>query len=559
MTGRPSVPTTTRAPSGPRRTGVRLAPVAATAAALLAAGLVPVVAAAPASAATPDPDLASQYCHAVASASPSWGNTTADLAAGTVTIMGRTTTFDPEHVDLAVAPAAFSDPTRRLYWQSLLWAVPVYLAGPDVAPGLKAGIVEGLAEDPDPGSATADDLAAAVAAGWSEGTNTRREQVLNCLVPLTGDDALRASLEASVTANLDARRYYGPPYHRVHNHGTMANLALVDSSVVLARPELGVAAAQRLLAEIPALFDSGGFTREESAAYHMFNLSLWERTYAVLAALPAHPDLTPLAVLIRRARVVAAQLTSPLGRLATLGDGWPTTGAAPLPNQALWLTDGWGLLAGRWSWTDPSTTWFTVRLGLPRVAHGQYDHTSFTWSTWGTDVIVDPGSYSHDPTNLLASWQSSPGAHNLAVPAHPAVLDHGSRLVTRVRSGRRDTMRITSSMFTVPVTRTLVVDDALHRVTVTDTARTALTEHLHLAAGWRLTHRTTYTLFFRKGHRVAVVRALTRGVRLSVVTGSRSPVAGWVFGPAKEQATPAPQVLASGGHGVTLTVSVLRG
>ena len=49
---------------------------------------------------------------------------------------------------------------------------------------------------------------------------------------------MRSLLLQSVTANLDVNRYYGLPKIHPHNHGVMANIALIGSADVLNQPTL---------------------------------------------------------------------------------------------------------------------------------------------------------------------------------------------------------------------------------------------------------------------------------------------------------------------------------
>ncbi len=201
-----------------------------------------------------------------------WGNTPSSILARKVSISGHTAHVDWAHLSLVTPPSAFSDIGRTQLWRSLIWAVPlVYPTSATAAPGAAAvlsAIGKALAANPDPGSATAAARARGITHGWEEGTNTRREQGLNCLVAATRNPALTRALRAAVAANLDMVRYYGPPYHPIHNHGTMANLALLDSATVLATPAWAKTAVTRLKAEMTGLFSPSGFTLEQSTAYH---------------------------------------------------------------------------------------------------------------------------------------------------------------------------------------------------------------------------------------------------------------------------------------------------
>ena len=80
----------------------------------------------------------------------------------------------------------------------------------------------------------------------------RRLTALNCLYQLTADDRLVTPMTAEVGV-LTGPRYYGPPYHKVHNHGLMANLAVLRARLLGRHAWISTALA-RMSTEAPLAF-----------------------------------------------------------------------------------------------------------------------------------------------------------------------------------------------------------------------------------------------------------------------------------------------------------------
>jgi hypothetical protein len=499
-----------------------------------------------------------------------WGNTAADVLAGKVRILGSTAQVDLDDLDLRTPPPAFADASRAMWWRSMIWATPVFAAPTSpsyTVPAAEAAaliddLVRGLDANPDPGTTgtSAQAQAAATAAGWDEGTNLRRNEVLNCLAPSSGmDPRVVAHLRAAIAANKDPFRYYGPPYHRVHNHGTMANLALLDSASILSDRALATFALARLGAEMRDVFSPGGFSYEQSTAYHDFNRSLWHGVVGRLPAAPGGASSAALRTLLAAADAMTSFLTDPRGVEVPLGDGWVSAPTGPPARHpaAVGTTDvRGGVAAWRWSWSDRRTTYYTVRFGPPRRGHGHDDATAVTWGTLGVPVLVDPGDYTADRSLALEAWQSSPQAHNLAMPAGARIVGGASPLLSRTRTGSVDVLRVRSGLFSVPVTRTLRVDDHRHSATVTDAGSGTLTEHFHLDPSWRPSvrryTRSTVTWWFSNGHQRLALILPRSGVTVVVRRGGTAPLAGWVF-PAFEVSVPALEVLVVGRASVSST------
>ena len=73
-------------------------------------------------------------------------------------------------------------------------------------------------------------------------------------------------------------RYYGPPLYAVHNHGVMADLAVIRAADLVGRRDWQTRSINRLAANAPLAWTSLGTTHEQSSSYHVFNVALWARS-----------------------------------------------------------------------------------------------------------------------------------------------------------------------------------------------------------------------------------------------------------------------------------------
>lgn len=451
-------------------------------------------------------------------------------------------------------------PVWLMYFQGLIWTGEV--ARDAVATGDTAAVdalvrtaAASVAANPDPGTSVR---------GWDEGTNLRRQQALNCLYRVSGGDPrLVPAIEATAAANIDPTRYYGLPRKGPHNHGAMANLALLDAGTLLDRPEWRRIAVYRLTRDGGSVWTPQGFSVEQSAGYMQENIALWDAAADAIAANP-DPTIAAQAAGIRagtaRARVALAHLVTPAGDLVRIGDGNPSRpGLPPAPTTTI-RDDAAGILAGRWSWTDPATSYYLLRYGPPRQQHGHQDRTALVWSTDGVPVLVDPGTYTNDP-NPFGVWGRSPAAHSVQVPvgrtldlAAPVTLVAASRSATDAGMTTRD------SQYGLLHTRNWRVDAARHTVTLTDAVAARATTTLTLDPTWTLrlasADRRTLVLRSPSGHQLTV-----RGsAPMRLVRGSSRPLLGWAF-PEYGRVVPAPQVLMdapAGRSSVVLTVTSPR-
>ncbi|WP_040157818.1 heparinase II/III domain-containing protein [Mobilicoccus massiliensis] len=450
---------------------------------------------------------------------------------------------------------ASSDPTWQMRFYSLEWMKPLAKRAFDdrqrVALAQLVSQVESFYRlNPDVGSSRL---------GWDEGTSLRRLSTLSCLYVLTGDPRLEKRMSAE-TAVLFGPRYYGPPRHPVHNHGLMANLNIKIAGEVVGRSDWVNRAGARMRAESGMAFTRAGTSKEQSAWYHVVNMTMWkDAAQRMLAVDPTDAAAHQLMAKMGQAEGVARWLTEPDGDLVQIGDTGRGPGVKPAGTETAkaFRDDEAGLLVGRWSWRDPATTYYTVRYGPGRFAHGHPDKGAVTWSTAGTRVLVGPGYYSYDWKDPFASYARLPHSHNIAWPTRG-----------RYEAGRTATLRgagssagmhswnVTDRVHGIAHTRHLRVDDPARTLVVTDTypARTALRQSWHLDPAWKLVtaRGRTLTLTHPDGR---TLRITTTGTIVSRVRGATRPVAGWNY-PAPGSRVPGWEITLGGSRAMTTTFVV---
>ncbi|WP_436524810.1 hypothetical protein [Actinoplanes sp. HUAS TT8] len=423
-----------------------------------------------------------------------------------------------------------TDPSWRLDFQGLMWMKSLARRAAmdnqqESLATLVAQAVQFHKDDPDPGTN---------ASGWDEGTALRRLESENCLYALTHADELVPGM-ASDAAVLLGKRYYGPPYAPVHNHGLMANLQLVRAGDLLGRADWKATAVKRLTSEAPQAFSKVGLSFEQASGYQGVNATLWGQAAAVLAASPG--TATAAATLqkaVNAAWSAFAWETEPDGKIVQIGDSEESTGRAANSTARTLRDDQTGTIIGRWSWTDKLTSYYTVRYGPPRRAHGQEDRAGgVTWSTLGARVLVGPGKYTYDKNSAWYTWQVGPASHNVAVPNGGVVKSGKTAKVkaSKVQSSAH-AWTITDDVYNTPHTRNVNVSRDAHRMQVSDVfpKSTLWRQHWHLAPGWTLVsgkvNGTTLTFKHTSGRRLTVT---TTGRVSGIVKGQTSPINGWHF------------------------------
>jgi len=279
-------------------------------------------------------------------------------------------------------------------------------------------VLERDAALPDPGSTVEQDRLRLT--GWTQSAVRQRMGVISCLYAATEDERLIPVMERLVLANADPFRYRGQPINRVHNHGTLANLALIEAAELFGRDDWRDLAIRRFDQDAKSIFAECGMSVEQSSSYHLLNVQLWERSLRAIAE--ASSDVAQLvSQRIRVAELASAQLMRPDGIVEAIGNGNqvkldPATWGLDLANSPtrLWC-GGRGWAANRTSWDDTATH-YTLRFGPRQQFHGHDDHGSLTWFTQGVPVFSDRGLYDKTRGQRF-QWAQSRAAHSTIDPA----------------------------------------------------------------------------------------------------------------------------------------------
>jgi len=187
--------------------------------------------------------------------------------------------------------------------------------------------------------------------------------VISCLFSYTKDERLVPVMERLVLANADPHRYRGQPLNRVHNHGTLANLALIEAASVFGRPEWRDLAIRRFDQDAKSVFAKCGMSIEQSSGYHLLNVQLWERSLTAIAA-ASSTSAQVVGDRIRTAELAVVQLMRPDGVLEAIGDGNESlidpaklrVDTAQAPTRLWCMGRGWAANRSSWDDTPPRTT-----------------------------------------------------------------------------------------------------------------------------------------------------------------------------------------------------------
>ena len=435
------------------------------------------------------------------------------------------------------AKPPYGDATWQLQLRGFMWLQPLarraYQDGQTQS--MKTLVDQVLAfhrQNPDPGAGTATSKAKANASGWDEGTALRRLGAENCLYSLTHDARIAAVMAKDVNVQFGPR-YYGPPSYIVHNHGVMADLAVVRAADLVGRADWSKRSISRLVANAAGPWTPVGTSIEQSSGYHLFNVALWHEVVDMLGTHGvAASSVQRVRDLVARADRVSPWLTEPDGHLVVLGDSTAAAGV----RRSLWTgrtfrDDRAGLGVGRWSWTDSDTSYYTIRYGPRRTAHGQQERAGVTWSTGGRRVLVGPGKAPYDAAGNYRAWGGGPRAHNVAIADHHA-LDLKAAVALKGRTIRASSHSWTTEdrLFGVRHVRQYSIVRGTRTLVVKDTydGRAALHQFWHLDPSWTLVSRSRdgKRLTFRSGTRSLTVT--TTGVA-TVLRGISRPLAGWNF------------------------------
>lgn len=377
-------------------------------------------------------------------------------------------------------------------------------------------------ENPDPGTTQY---------GWDEGTTARRLDTLRCLYVLSHDERLVAEMIAAANVLLGPR-YYGPPNFPVHNHGVIANIALIKAAQQLGISEWRDTAVARIQAETPLVFSDKGTSWEQASMYQAVNVVLWN---AAADAVGPGPVADAIHANTDRAAVVYCWMTEPDGKIVQIGDSDKIAGDTVGPGRTgkAFRDDRAGWVIGRWRWTNPGTTYYSVRYGPPRRAHGQQDRGGVTWTTFGVRILVGPGRFTYDTSSPWNAYMRSPESHNVAIPAGLTLKASASVLMSGSTIGADSHVwRLSDSLYGRSHSRTVVVNDVTRTLRVSDSfsGTDLYRQQWHLDPAWRLRLRNVEGTWLRFTNSLGRTLTITTTGRFSsLVMGLASPVAGWNF------------------------------
>ncbi len=449
-----------------------------------------------------------------------------------------------------------TDPGFNLEAYGLMW-MPQLLAAISASPDaderldvLVSAMASTLSWRPDTGRAT-DPV-------WAEGPNLRRQENLNCLYSVTRDARLVPVMSAVAHANLDPLRYYGPPVHPPHNHGIMANLALLNASELLGRADLRTAAINRMRVAVVASFTAGGLSIEQSTSYHQAVIGKWGAVSSRLRTLGGDDALTlatSIDSILVRAKRALAFLVAPNGIPVNFGDQVAGRTAMVASSRMLFLDPAAGVLTARWSWSAPDD-FVAARFGGPRQMHGHEDRMSVVWWATGRPILVDPGTatYVAGPAH---DWTLLSASHSVPVVSGRPFAPKAPIAISAVRTGSIDSFTLTGRPWGVTQSRHVAVDSRLNRLTLTDTAAGRLSPVLQLDTRWWCrsisADRTLATFVDSTGARLTV---RTTGRITSIKRGQPGLAGGWTFSYPPERRAAAGRIVITGGTSVVTTLQV---
>lgn len=414
-----------------------------------------------------------------------------------------------------------SDPTLTRAFYSASWLIPEGHARAAEAIEL---FVDMDRANPDPGDSV--DRQSLAGLGWSESAVTLRLKTALCLYAIAETDAERQSLMPAIDALLaaakDKARYYGPPRMQAHNHGVMADRELLNAAVVLDRPELAEFAKRRLQAQLDGLYDSCGFTHEQSNGYQHLHASLWTQI-----ARRVQSDATFHRLVMAKIRLVrdaANAVTFPDGFTPVIGNGIQKASAdLARVNRDLALL-------------CPETGWFSWRekrgdvqqqvigrFGPGTRFHGHADKGSVVWfahparAASGAEVLADRGLPGKE-RNAAYDYAVGPKAHATLIWGGGSNLRMSGKMT---RSGRMVILDMAGANAAGGSwDRTVTMDSARTTLMIEDrlggrAASRSATQNFPLDPAWEKTS-SPHTYRTAEGLSLVITCATSSGVKVPV-------------------------------------------
>lgn len=385
----------------------------------------------------------------------------------------RVLTFDGVEVRLKGAGWRVDDREHgawTLWMHSMVWLVLVALEDPDLAIQIFQERDRAL---PDPGH-TADKWERRET-GWSQGQFRNRLETVTCLWAMTEDERLRPIARRLARANMDPYRYPGLPHRKVHNHGAMSNIALIQAGRVFGEQEWIDVAMQRLRTDLPEVFEPCGMMREQATIYQLHNLKLWEKATQMIGAQIKSP-VKALGALVR-----------PDGVLEAIGDGTPLADLEP-NGQPLWCVET------GWAAATIDGAHLIARFGPAAKGHGHLDHGGVTWFAGGVPVLSDRGLYDKERGKRF-TYAVGMQAHSVFEPVGAEDFNPDTEGVSR---GVGD-YRLSDAQGDIERVRDIEWEGTRLRVTDRGSGAEEWIQHWQLAPGWTPTrtgavHETGATL-----------------------------------------------------------------
>lgn len=434
-----------------------------------------------------------------------------------------------------IAEKPFADPSRKLWYESLLWLAWAAAVAKDEGRSTDVKLatdaaLRALAAAPDPGSATPEALAASNRDGWGAGSAFRRLEALNCLADVVGTAPLAKYLHSHARVLLDDKRYFGPPLRRVTNLGMLSNLLLIDVGKRLGYRPYRDGGINRLLREQKSVFTTLGSTFEGSSHYHKVLMVGWSEVAGEFEKRGLGTQAQQIRIAVNRASDVAAHYIGPSGSALLIGNSRPADGYARPPANGRPLlindTEG-GFASGRWSWTSRVTSHWTA-LNRSRIgSHGHADSTSVTWQTRLLPILVDPGQPDYQKSNPFTAWSKTREAHNLSIPTKQRRDRDHVRSTEVQRLGKLDQITMITSASGRPQTREVLVDHRRRMLLVSDHVRGGQTQRWHLDPRWTVDRVSgaQATLSDSAGHQLVIES--TKGTMITARAGATAPMIGW--------------------------------